>query len=220
MPKTTTTLSCSDWEDSADMCFDTRSSATLTVKAPALNPSAQPLKSNVQFTSSRISNCSFLACLCQPSQPFPTWLARRSKPALKQADISLACCRPTALPGLKLLPSHRPSRPDSLSERTRSFSQRLVTWLRNQGAGPHTANKTLQLSLDSRDVPRVLVNGQPSAAVDQALSKDPTWLQEFRELALDRIDDLAGLASSATASMTLTIRPQSDTMSPETTWDA
>ena len=52
-----------------------------------------------------------------------------------------------------------------------------------------TGDLDVQLSLDSLDQPHLTIDGQKSAAFNAAMAEDPTWLQEFRELALDRMDE-------------------------------
>ena len=59
-----------------------------------------------------------------------------------------------------------------------------MNWL---GERQPSGDLDIQLSLDSLDGPHITASGQAAEAIDSALAQDPTWLQEFRELALDRM---------------------------------
>lgn len=111
---------------------------------------------------------------------------------------------------------------DSITERTKSLSQRLAAWLRQQSwlknSGNHEGPLTIDLSLDQLDRPHATLSGQPSAQLDEALANDPRWLEEFRSLALDRIEQL-GSAHSNSPLQSLTIQQDSGTMAPETKWN-
>ena len=111
---------------------------------------------------------------------------------------------------------------DTITERTGSLSQRLANWLRQQswlkaahnGDGP----VTLELSLDQLDRPQAKLDGQPSAELNAALANDPSWLDEFRQLALDRIEQM-GPTSSNSSLQSLTIQQESATIAAEHRWN-
>jgi hypothetical protein len=67
-------------------------------------------------------------------------------------------------------------------------------WL---GRNRSSQDLEMTLSLDSLDQPHVSAQGDGAEAVEAALAQDPTWLQEFRELALDRSAELGGSASGS-----------------------
>ncbi len=110
---------------------------------------------------------------------------------------------------------------DSLEDRTKSFSQRLAGWLRQQpwftaddeDAGP----LEVRLALDQLDRPQATLNGQSSAELDAALAKDPQWLDEFRNLALDRIEQQTSLDTTSPP-QSLTIRQTSATIDTAHRW--
>ena len=81
---------------------------------------------------------------------------------------------------------------DTITQRTNSLSQRLANWLRQQSwlKNAHKADSpvTLELSLDQLDRPQAKLDGQSSPELNAALANDPSWLDEFRKLALDRIE--------------------------------
>lgn len=83
-----------------------------------------------------------------------------------------------------------------------------MSWLgKHRSAGNASAEDVdMELSLDSLDQPHVSVNGQSAEAIDAALAEDPTWLQEFRELALDRSAELGGPASGALSAPPLSLK--------------
>lgn len=111
---------------------------------------------------------------------------------------------------------------DSITQRTHSLGQRLASWLRQQSwlknSGNHEGRLTIDLSLDQLDRPHATLSGQPSAQLDEALANDPSWLEEFRSLALDRIEQM-GSAYSNSPLQSLTIQQDSGTMAPETKWN-
>ncbi len=110
----------------------------------------------------------------------------------------------------------------SLTERTMAFSQRLAKWLRQQ---PSLASKgednrpiDIQLSLDQLDRPTATLSGEPSDELIEALNNEPGWLDEFRELALDRIEQM-GPTSSNSPLQSLTIHQESATMDVQHRWN-
>lgn len=118
---------------------------------------------------------------------------------------------------------------DSVTERTQSFSQRLSNWLRQQpwlksmakgdGSTDGTSNGALaiELSLDELDRPHATLAGQPSQQLDEALANDPSWLDEFRHLALDRAEQM-GPTNSNSMTQYLTIEQESATMDAAHQW--
>jgi hypothetical protein len=89
----------------------------------------------------------------------------------------------------------------TLSDKTKSWCQRFMSWLSERQP---TGDLDIQLSLDSLDQPHIAVSGDQAESLNSALAQDPTWLQEFRDLALDRAAEQgpgvpgAPLASSPT----------------------
>ena len=75
---------------------------------------------------------------------------------------------------------------NSMSDSAKSWCQKLVGWLREHDI---QGDLQLQIGLDELDQPQVQAHGPDGAAIDQLLQQDPTLLQEFRELALDRLVD-------------------------------
>ena len=115
------------------------------------------------------------------------------------------------------------SAPDSVSERSAAFSQRLTSWLRQQpwlkNAGQGERPLKVELTLDQLDQPHATLSGQPSAELDEALANDPSWLQQFRDLALDRIEQLGSFASTASLP-SLTIQQESATIDAQHQWNS
>ncbi len=111
---------------------------------------------------------------------------------------------------------------DSVTQRTQSLGQRLAGWLRQQSwlknSGRHADPLQLELSLDQLDRPHAKLSGQPLPELDAALANDPGWLDEFRQLALDRIEQV-GPAFSNSPLQSLTIQQDSATMAVETKWN-
>jgi hypothetical protein len=64
--------------------------------------------------------------------------------------------------------------------------------------------------LDQLDQPQLEVQGDQADDVLAALEQDPTWLQEFRELALDRAGQLAPSSMATPPSLALTLQLSSD----------
>lgn len=112
--------------------------------------------------------------------------------------------------------------PDTVTQRTGSLSQRLASWLRQQSwlkdARQVDGPMTLELSLDKLDRPQAKLDGQPSPELDAALANDPSWLDEFRKLALDRIEQL-GPTNSNSSLQSLTIHQESATIEAEHRWN-
>lgn len=82
----------------------------------------------------------------------------------------------------------------SLLSRAQSWSEKMMQWLNRHPSTQAAASGDLdvELSLDSLDQPHVSVQGEGAAEVEAALASDPTWMQEFRELALDRSAEISG----------------------------
>lgn len=99
------------------------------------------------------------------------------------------------------------SKPSSASK-IQSWSEKLMSWLgKHRSVGSAAAeDMEVELSLDALDQPHVSVNGQSAAAIDAALVEDPTWLQEFRELALDRSAELGGPPGGALSAPPLSLK--------------
>lgn len=68
--------------------------------------------------------------------------------------------------------------------KTSEWCQKLVQWLQDHN---FSSDVKLQIGLDRLDQPQVSAYGQSATAIEQAIEQDPTLLQEFRELALDRM---------------------------------
>jgi hypothetical protein len=117
-------------------------------------------------------------------------------------------------------PAAAGSRPSPLSQqpsptKTQSWSQKLISWLgRERAAG----DVEMQLSLDELDQPHVSVQGENAQAIEAALAQDPTWLQEFRELALDRSAELGGAANGSASATPLSLKITQRDGELETTW--
>ena len=70
-----------------------------------------------------------------------------------------------------------------LASKTKAWCEKLMSWLgQNQSKG----DVNIELSLDSLDQPQAIVTGEGSEKLSAAIADNPVWLQEFRELALDR----------------------------------
>jgi hypothetical protein len=92
--------------------------------------------------------------------------------------------------------------PAPQASRTQSWCEKLMSWLGSSGS---SSDLQMTLSLDSLDQPHVSAEGKNAEAVEAALAQDPTWLQEFRELALDRAAELGGGASGSPDAAPLTL---------------
>ncbi|MCC6511529.1 MAG: hypothetical protein IT423_20690 [Pirellulaceae bacterium] len=100
---------------------------------------------------------------------------------------------------------------NSLMQRTHSWGERFLSWLRQQPGGQKMAEQVdIELSLDDLDRPEAIFSGPFNDQLQAALDADPTWLQEFRELALDRADELGQFSSEQRAPLALKISQQSD----------
>lgn len=100
-----------------------------------------------------------------------------------------------------------PAAKPALPSKTQSWSEKLMSWLANYRVSGNSSSGNfssgnsssgeleVELSLDALDQPHVSVHGENAEAIEAAMAADPTWLQEFRELALDRSADLGGPAS-------------------------
>ena len=116
------------------------------------------------------------------------FLSVLSQIATPDADDSSHASAPAAT---QSAPADSPAQPNSsLSDKTKSWCQRFMGWLNQRHP---TGDLDIQLSLDSLDQPHLTIDGQQSEAFNAAMAEDPTWLQEFRELSLDRMDE-QGLA--------------------------
>ena len=72
----------------------------------------------------------------------------------------------------------------SLASKTTSWSERFMNWLNLQRS---TGDLEIKLSLDALDQPQVKVSGEGAEEISAVIAQNPAWLQEFRELALDRV---------------------------------
>lgn len=110
---------------------------------------------------------------------------------------------------------------EPLAQRSQSLAEKLSSWLRQQPWLKQAVadDKPLQveLSLDQLDRPHATVNGAPSPELDQALAADPRWMEQFRDLALDRIEQSGSLDSNASP-QTLTIQQANANTSAEHRW--
>lgn len=142
---------------------------SLAALSMAALPAATGVAAQVAQASRRVGS-GFLSALTQIAAPGD------------QPNLTTSSPTETQSSGLDSKPSAR----SALSDKTQAWCQRLMNWLsQHQPSG----DLDIQLSLDSLDGPQVAVDGQGADAIDSALADDPTWLQEFRELALDRIDE-------------------------------
>jgi hypothetical protein len=73
--------------------------------------------------------------------------------------------------------------PSAAAAKTQSWCEKFMNWLGQQRP---SADLKLKLSLDNLDQPHVEVEGENAESLEAAIAQDPIWLQEFRELALDR----------------------------------
>lgn len=96
----------------------------------------------------------------------------------------------------------------SVAERTRAWCQKLLGWIGEQQGGGATGDVDLHLTLDELDQPQVRAEGPASDAIQSALAQDPTWLQEYRELALDRMAEQGQLGPAAAAAPPMTLHIQ------------
>ncbi len=69
--------------------------------------------------------------------------------------------------------------------KTKSWSRDFIRWL---GERVDISSTKIQLSLNELDQPTISIEGDEQAIkeIQQALDNDPTWMQQFRELALDQ----------------------------------
>ncbi len=139
----------------------------------------------------------------------------------EQADsASLAATASAPTPGKPV---------DSLTQRTANFSQRLTNWLRQQSwlpkSGADGEPLKIELSLDALDRPHATLSGPPDNPLNEALNEqlsnalasDPSWLDEFRHLALDR-GEQQGPTHSNVNNQHLTIEIPSATIEAEHRW--
>ena len=159
--------------------------ATLSLSAL---PAASGLVQQAAKTGGQLGN-SFLELL-------HTWTAPAADAA--NAEDGLSSAVPAQSQG---------SGPDGLSTKTRSWCERLVSWLRREHG---VQSLDARVTLDQLDQPQLEVQGDQADDVLAALEQDPTWLQEFRELALDRAGQLAPSSMATPPSLALTLQLSSD----------
>lgn len=100
------------------------------------------------------------------------------------------------------------SSPSGVAGKTQSWCQKFMNWVGQQRAG---GDLDITLSLDNLDQPHLVVEGSGVEALEEAIAQDPTWLQEFRELALDR-------AAEQTSSSPLTLKIKQQSGQIKTQW--
>ncbi len=114
------------------------------------------------------------------------------------------------------------AQPDTITQRSESLAQRIASWLQQQpwlkNSGAAQQPVSIELSLDQLDRPRATLGGQSSPELDAALASHPDWLDEFRDLALDRLEQSAPSNSNWSA-QSLTIQQDSATMDVQHRWN-
>lgn len=74
------------------------------------------------------------------------------------------------------------------ARKTGEWCRKLADWLRDHNV---SGDFKIQIGLDSLDQPQIAALGPSANTIEQAVEQDPTLLQEFRELALDRLAEQA-----------------------------
>jgi hypothetical protein len=146
-------------------------SALSLAALPAALPAAAGLAGHLADAGQRVGS-GFLNVLTQIASPRSP-AADAAKDAAGPVDQSArasADADENAVPGL--------------TGKMQAWCDRFFHWLDQRQP---TGELDIQLTLDSLDTPQLSASGQGAEQLQAALEQDPTWLQEFRELALDRV---------------------------------